>query len=219
MKRINIMMVLFFSTLLNMYPEATPYEISPGTYYILDYPINIRSQPNLQGIVIGKLNLHDEIEVFEAIKSGDFWTDVSLIDGVVQYWYYIKHENIYGYIFGGYIAIKTVVFDIDNNGIDDYFYYRYGSVWGWNYGSDPQLNPGDVFIYINGKRAPNDEIEKAWKHRVVWLDCNLISHAISNGIIILEVEFLQLHSETHELRETSKKTIFIEIDRANVFLN
>jgi hypothetical protein len=119
------------------------YEFDTGFYYMLDYPVNIRSQPNLQGGVIGKLGLNDKIEILE--NAGN----EQKIDNVWAYWYKIRFNNITGYIWGGYIAVKTLVFDIDGNGIDDYFYYRISDVKNVFYGFDTVR---DIFIYINNER-------------------------------------------------------------------
>jgi hypothetical protein len=40
--------------------EALIYEIPPGKYYVLDYPVNIREKPNLQGKILGHLSMIDE---------------------------------------------------------------------------------------------------------------------------------------------------------------
>jgi len=119
------------------------YDFDVGFYYMLDYPVNIRSQPNLQGKIIGKLGLNDKIEILE--NAGN----EQKIDNVWAYWYKIKFNNIIGYIWGGYIAVKTLIFDIDGNGIDDYFYYRYSDLEHVFYGFD---SVRDFFIYINNER-------------------------------------------------------------------
>jgi len=119
------------------------YTFYPGFYYMLDYPVNIRSQPNLQGKIIGRLGLNDKIELLENAYNEQ------KIDDVWAYWYKIRFNNITGYIWGGYIAATTFVFDIDGNGINDYFHYRYSDVEHVFYGFDTVK---DFFIYINNER-------------------------------------------------------------------
>lgn len=128
------------------WPEggASPWYLQPGFYYMLDYPVNIRSQPNLQGAVIGSLGLHDRIEILENTdiipqKINDMWA----------FWYRIRHNNREGYIWGGFVAENTFIFDIDGNGQDDFFQHRITSVSIFIF----KLNPAtDIFIYINGRR-------------------------------------------------------------------
>jgi hypothetical protein len=111
---------------------------------MLDFPVNIRSQPSTSAGIIGKLGLHDEIEVLENTKK------LQEIDGIEQYWYKINFNNIIGYIWGGYIAVGQYIFDIDKNGIKDYVYYRFRDDWRTIKTQD------DIFIYINNKRIPID---------------------------------------------------------------
>ena len=125
---------------------AQPYDFAFGSKdkikRMLDFPVNIRSQPSTSAEIIGKLGLHDEIEVLENSKK------LQEIDGVEQYWYKIKFKNIIGYIWGGYIAVEQYIFDIDKNGINDYVYFRFRDDW---YTIKTQ---DDIFIYINNKRIP-----------------------------------------------------------------
>ena len=102
-----------------------PKNIENGIYFILEFNVNIRDQPNLNGEVIGQLNLNDEIEVIENMRHA------LLFNEVLQYWYKIKFKDIVGYIWGGSIAFRDsdmnysiINFDIDKNGINDYFFYR-----------------------------------------------------------------------------------------------
>jgi hypothetical protein len=149
----GVIMKFYVALLLFVFPlfysfteeDRFPLNIEPGKYRMLDYPVNIRNQPNLNGRVIGQLQLHDEIEVIENMGNEQ------IIDDVLQNWYKIKYSNIEGYIWGGYIAIETFVFDIDNNGTDDYVYYRIAYV-----DDHRRLRnvffPNDIFIYINDKK-------------------------------------------------------------------
>jgi hypothetical protein len=79
----------------NFAQRAGNYNIEPGKYHILDFPVNVRSLPNLNGAIAGRLNLNDEIEVIENMGNEQ------QIEGVWQYWYKIKFNEISGYVWGG----------------------------------------------------------------------------------------------------------------------
>jgi hypothetical protein len=151
--------LLYFFPLFCLFAGGTVgYEIEPGKYHILAHRVNIRSQPNLNGEIIGKLELNDEVEVIENMFNEQ------KIDNVVQYWYKIRFKEIEGYVWGGYIAIDSLVCDIDNNGTDDYFYSR---IKGMSYTSYKKDSPSweaeialdDIFIYINNKRISTELLE------------------------------------------------------------
>jgi len=126
-----------------------PIHLQRGFYYMLDYPVNIRSQPNLQSTVIGRLALHDRIEILEN-------TDISQrINGMWAYWYRIRHNNQEGYIWGGFIAMETFIFDIDGNGQDDFFQVRITQLGNTIHLLHP---PTDIFIYINGRRVSTENV-------------------------------------------------------------
>ena len=136
------------------------YIFKPGKYNILESSVNIRSQPNLTSSVIGKLELHSEIEIIE--KAENFQT----INGITHYWYKIKYEDITGYIWGGFISIETKIFVIDNN-TNMYCYYRVSKLvrdeWDYDkYGYGHYITPSDIFIYINQKRSNTNVIEKVY---------------------------------------------------------
>jgi len=135
------------------------FNINLGEYYILDNNINIRNQPNLNGSIIGGLKLNDRIEVIENMGNDQ------IINGIHQNWYKIKFNEIIGFIFGGYISLHTLIYDLDNNGIDDYFHFRvrtikrvYNKKYDSNDPSSPQfwdhtyITPEDIFIYFNNNR-------------------------------------------------------------------
>jgi hypothetical protein len=157
-------------------------------YYILESSVNIRSQPNLTSSVIGKLELHSEIEIIE--KSENFQT----IDGFTNYWYKIRYEDITGYIWGGFISIgssKTRVFEIDGTKI--YCYFRRQ-----NY----KVLPSDIFIYINQKRISNTAIEKVYSEdlriRSYWEYC-FFSEKDDN--IILSIESMTTTGSTFSINK------------------
>ncbi len=125
------------------------YGFENGFYYMLDYPVNIRSRPNLQGEIIGKLGMNARIEILECAGNPQ------RIENVNSEWYKIKYEDMVGYIFGGYIARETLICDIDNNGIMDYFHYRTSFVVHNMY---RMHGITDIFIYINNHRIDTGNI-------------------------------------------------------------
>jgi hypothetical protein len=132
-------------------PFHKVYQFDPGYYYMLDYPVRIRAQLNLQGEVIGTLGMNSKIKIIST-------ADVSAleINDVGALWYKIEYENITGYIWGGYISAKTLVYDIDKNGVDDYFHYRVSRIQGPHfYYVNPQ---DDVVIYLNNKIISTTDI-------------------------------------------------------------
>ena len=130
------------------------YEFKLGTHLILQYRANVRNEPNRRGEVIAVLNLHDEVEILENTfieeKINDVW----------GFWYKIKFDNIVGYTFGGNIALRFLVTDIDKNGVNDYFYWRYTRD-GYRYIINPLT---DVIIYINNKRINVDVLIETTRH-------------------------------------------------------
>jgi hypothetical protein len=163
----KIIFLLFLAPVFCVYAEyVRSYDFEPGKYRMLDYPVNIRSQPNLNGSVIGKLGLNDEIEVIENMGNEQ------QIESVWQYWYKIKSNNIEGFIWGGYIAVKYFIYDIDNNGVEDFFYFRYSYV-DRLYNTNPAnkvdywdcevILPHDIFMYINNRRISNNKLEERFR--------------------------------------------------------
>jgi hypothetical protein len=145
-----------------IYAEGLPYEIPPGDYYVWDSPVNIRDSPGLSGTVIGRLGLNDRFTVLNTYYDGDKYDYMESIDGGYQWWYRIKTKNnLYGYIYGHYIAVKRVALDIDRNGRMDYFYLTY-SVWGTMYGEFVSLSYPQ--IYINNKRVDAKIFSEAYRN-------------------------------------------------------
>ncbi|QQO09633.1 SH3 domain-containing protein [Breznakiella homolactica] len=138
--------------------ELKPFEFENGIYYMLDSPVNIRSQPNLKGTVVGKLGLHDEIEIIENIGN------IQELKGVTQNWYKIKFNDITGYIWGGYISASSIKSSLDKIDTDYYIYYRISFI-------DPEGLPAvylkDIFIYNNNIRLTvpedNDSYYRPWR--------------------------------------------------------
>ena len=162
-KILKIKLVLFLLFLqFNLYAvERFADIIEPGIYYMLDYPVNIRSQPNINSSVIGRLELHSQIEVIENMGNPQ------VIDGILQNWYKIRHNSLEGYIWGGFIARESFVFD--DNGIRYYFYSRirhsyriYNRQNRTQYWDFSFLTPDDIFIYQNNIRLQIEAINDLW---------------------------------------------------------
>jgi hypothetical protein len=137
--------------------------LEPGFYYMLDFPVNIRSQPNLQGEIIGKLNLCDRIEIIENCRNEQ------QIENVWACWYKIKSNNIIGFVWGGYIAHETIKYDIDKNGIDDYLFYRTSDLE-WQDGFSITIidSRKDVIIYMNSKKISTDNLHYNGDYIFLW---------------------------------------------------
>jgi hypothetical protein len=158
----KVMMLVLLSLNFPLFCQDNIYQFAQKEYYILDYPINIRAQPNLQGEIIGKLKLNDKITILQRTDN------LQYIDGVYSYWYMIKYNEITGYIFGGYIAVNRLVCDIDNNGTDDYIFFRFSRSDGFNFIIDSYQ---DIFIYINNIRISTKNIFRDSREDHFWMWC------------------------------------------------
>jgi len=133
------------------------FEFESGTYHLLQYRVNVRTEPNRKSKVIAVLNIHDKVEILE----NTFFEEK--INNVWGFWYKIKYGNILGYTFGGNIAYEALAADIDKNGVKDYFYYRFSRDSGKNY--YPFIEPDkDVFIYINNRRINTNVLSKTKRY-------------------------------------------------------
>jgi len=122
-------------------------ELRLGTYHVLQYRANVRSEPNRNSNVIAILSLNDEVE----IKGRTNFEEK--INNVWGFWYRIWYNGcLEGYIFGGSLALNTFETDIDKNGVHDYFYFRASG--------RRTINPHtDVIIYINNQRINTSVLE------------------------------------------------------------
>ena len=144
---------------------------SPGDYYIMAYDVKMYSEINGQNI-IGVLNVHDKIEILENMYNEERF------DEITSCWYKIKYNDIIGYIWGGNIAKETFIFDIDNNGVIDYFQYRISSVFS-NFNISANR---DILIFLNGENISSNlysNIENG--------NYNQCFFSIDNGIAIIEL--------------------------------
>jgi len=176
-------------------------EFPPGYYYMLESSVNIRSQPNLQGEVIGRLRLHDRIEILSLAGNQQ------RINNVRAYWYQIRFNNIVGYIWGGYTAVETLIFDIDSNGQNDFFQYR-------SFESNPNshlIRPTmDIFIYINGRRITTENINNIAWDRVSFEQGR-------NKVIIKLWKFLDYQRSFDEIYEIDSSGVIRFIERNEDF--
>jgi hypothetical protein len=118
-----------------------------GKYNIMQYRANVRKEPNINSDVIAILSVHDEIEIMENTFVEEE------INNFVAFWYKIKYRNIVGYTFGGNIAAVKLIVDIDNNYINDYFYFRCYKYRDDNFirfaTYDRLITNRDIMIYMN----------------------------------------------------------------------
>jgi hypothetical protein len=151
-----------------------PYEL--GKYHIMQYRANVRMEPTRNSVVVAVLSFHDEIEILENSMIAE------RINGVRSFWYKIKYGKIIGYTFGGNIAYKTLVTDIDENGINDYFYVRYSHSPGYETLFYPETD--DVVIYINNHRIGTDFLRDRFKYGL-WVSCEFTDR---DGYVLICLE-------------------------------
>jgi len=119
--------------------DSNSYVFHYDKYHVFQNGVKIMEKPAENSGIVAELKLHDEIQIIEYTDKEE------KINDVWGYWYKIKHDNVVGYVFGGYIAAKTLITDIDKNGIKDYFYLRYSE--------SRNIEPDkDISIYINDKK-------------------------------------------------------------------
>jgi hypothetical protein len=125
------------------------YIFKPGIYYLLNNS-DIYDLPDFNAKIIGFINIHEKIEIVKDMHNEQKVEDVN------SCWYKINYNNILGYIWGGNVAVETFIFDIDNNGINDFFQYRFSLVAA-NYHF---YSNKDVVIYINNSKVNTDNLKK-----------------------------------------------------------
>lgn len=171
-KILAIVFFLFICTVI--FSES--YRFDPGIYYLLDGRINVRSEPNLSGRIIGQLNTNSQVKIIECAFNEQ------IMDGVSAYWYKIEYNNSFGYIWGGFIAVETLVHDINNNGINDYFHYRISRM---ENGISFIDSNKDVFVYIDNNHIQSNFIldntfvhsDQDWQfNSSVWNRCVIEPH-------------------------------------------
>jgi hypothetical protein len=156
----GLFLIIIFLFNFNIFAQ---FDFAPEFYYILEDSVNIWSKPNLQGEVIGRLGLNDRIEVIS--NAGN----VQKIEHMFCYWYRIRYNNIVGYIYGGYFAARTEIFDIDRNGISDYFHFRISDTTIIAQREITVLDTWtDMIIYINNKKISTQDLQINGNHRWRW---------------------------------------------------
>ncbi len=88
-----------------------------GVHFVIDDSVNVRSEPNLNGKKLFKLNTGDKIQITEYSKDWD-WI---LAEGLWSPWYKISCAKGEGYVCARYISTKQVSFDIDFDGRKEIF--------------------------------------------------------------------------------------------------
>jgi hypothetical protein len=182
------LLIIFLIISLNVFAQDVdwywyyPYPL--GKYHIIQYRANVRMEPTRNSDVIAILSFYDEIEILENSRIQEE------INDVWGFWYKIKYGNIIGYTFGGNIAYETIVTDIDKNGINDYFCYRFSrsKVPGFAF---PYLDTySDIIIYINNQRiGTTNLITDLNVHR--FEECHFSTEIDETGIkyVILELVY------------------------------
>jgi len=166
MRKGMLLIVLFVFITTAGFSES--YQFKPGDYYLLDGRVNVRSEANLTGKVIGQLNINSKITIIECAFNEQTINDVS------AYWYKIKYNNSNGYIWGGYIAVQTFIYDIDKNGTNDFFHFRVSRV---ENGKNIINRNKDTFIYINNSLIKSNFVDKDYPYSIAdWNKCQIDMH-------------------------------------------
>jgi hypothetical protein len=162
--------IFFFFVSINVFAQ---YEL--GKYHIMQYRANVRMEPTRNSEVIAILSLHDEIDILE------YFNHEEEINGMWNYWYKIKYGNIIGYTFGGNIAYKKLITDIDKNGINDYFYVRFSSL----VYNKIHLATDDIVIYINNQRINTNFLYEHPSRENIFWRCEFVER---NDHVIIDLE-------------------------------
>lgn len=84
---------------------------SHNTFFCIDGPLRIRSEPNLTSTQVGSLQLFDTADIIDKTPNK------TTIDRLSDYWYKIKTADKEGYVFGGYgieLQERYIVKEIDD---------------------------------------------------------------------------------------------------------
>jgi uncharacterized protein YgiM (DUF1202 family) len=211
-KKLLIIGLLFFTISPFLFSES--YLFEKGTYYLLDGRVNVRSEPSLNSRVLGQLNVNTEVKVIECAFNEQ------IIEGVSAYWYKIEYNNDYGYIWGGYIAVQTLIYDIDNNGVNDYFHYRVSEI-NKNYTRDWNKKiidwNKDIFIYINHKLIKNNffyvEEYRKMNFSNRWFNCHITINPKNSE----EVRFTFEGGEKEIVYEGGRLSLVYSVDKMGRF--
>jgi hypothetical protein len=147
----------------------------PNEYYLLSDTF-VYENPSVNSKKIGNLNIHDKVIIIEDVHNQQE------INDTMSCWYKIKYNNLTGYIFGGNISNDTFIYDLDNNGINDYFQYRISRAAA-NWHIDTRK---DIIIYINNKKIMTNNLNAGLnEYGYMLCDFNFCSfELIDNEVII-----------------------------------
>jgi hypothetical protein len=208
-KRAIIINLFLFGITFSLF--SLSYQFEPGNYYLLDGRINVRSEPTLTSRTLGQLNANSEIKVIECAFNEQ------VIDGVSAYWYKIEYNSSFGYIWGGYIAVKTFVHDIDSNGQNDYFHYRISKV---ENGLNIIHKNNDSFIYINGRHIRSNfvsDVNSTPQNLTLFNDCDMLlwegAAGRTDGSVMFYFMILDYHHSDVAMRGPSVARIGFRVDR------
>ena len=82
------------------------------TFFCVDGPLRIRSEPNLTSMQLGSLDIFDKADILEKMEN-------ITIDNISDFWYKIRtSDDIEGYVFGGYGIVLKTKYEIKT--IDDF---------------------------------------------------------------------------------------------------
>ena len=205
----TVIILLLFCVIHNVHSQErcddVAYEFFPGKYRILASSASIYSQPNVTGSVVDGLDLRSEIEVIGVVKNSPI-----TMDGVTHYWYKIQFNHVTGYVWGGYIAIETSVFDFGAAKV--YCYYRVSSIVRYdnNY-YVPSVLPNDIFVYFNDRRSNNDVIEeqykdykKTYRSEGIRESCRFSSYRERNRNIIILIHSGNGYNDRYYIKENGE---------------
>jgi len=109
--------------------------------YIIDTNVNFREEPHLNGRIMGKLQVHDEIYL---LGEGPFQE----IENMNFCWYKIRLNGRIGYVYGAYIADQRFINTINRNNIILYTrssrYDTQDRAW--------LVSNEDILLYINNRK-------------------------------------------------------------------
>jgi hypothetical protein len=120
-----------------------------GYYHVLNGPVNVRQEPHLEGRILTRVNLHEQIEIIgHALYLQE-------IDNVWAGWYPVRYGDDFAYVWSGDVALESFILDVDGNGVNDYFYYRLRDIGSYLGFMDAWE---DIFIYVNNERIPAKDL-------------------------------------------------------------
>lgn len=174
-------------------------------YYICDEPINVRDSEGFNGKVIDKLYIGEKIKVLDFGKY-------EKIDGNYNFfWTKIEYQNgKTGWIYGKYIAVKTIIKDLDNNGIDDYIFLRERHS---GFFHDIEY-PEDILVYLNGKLLTLPKLYKDnFSHVHFYTSNDKILFTVED-----EYEFAPLPGEDDYSKQTKRRLFILVFSKDGVKL-